>query len=84
MTAAAEVPAVAWAAAVSKGAGGSTALVASLVLGGTCLLPAISTSALHTGMQGCKLGCNSPPAVLGSKLHNSKALAVLAALCAKG
>lgn len=49
VTAVAEVPAVAWAAAVSKGLGGSTALVSSLVLGSACLLPSIITTALHAG-----------------------------------
>lgn len=42
---------MAWAAAVSKGFGGSKALVASLVLGCACLLPAIASSALHAGRQ---------------------------------
>jgi hypothetical protein len=37
VTAAAEVPAVAWAVAASKGFGGRNALVASLVLGCACL-----------------------------------------------
>lgn len=49
VTAVAEVPAVAWAAAVSKGFGGSTALVSSLVLGSACLLPSIISTALHAG-----------------------------------
>lgn len=49
VTAAAEAPAVAWAAGMSKGFGGRTALTASLVLGGACLLPLILDSALHAG-----------------------------------
>lgn len=48
-TAAAEVPAVVWAAAVSKGYGGHTALVSSLVLGCACLLPSIIGSMLPAG-----------------------------------
>lgn len=45
-TATAEVPAVAWAAAMSKGFGGRSALVSSLVLGCVCLAPAIVSTAL--------------------------------------
>lgn len=47
LTAAAEVPAVAWAAAASKSAGAKNALVASLALGCVCLLPPIVDSLLH-------------------------------------
>jgi len=46
ITATAEVPAVAWAAAMSKGFGGRSALVSSLVLGCVCLAPAIISTAL--------------------------------------
>lgn len=49
LTAAAELPAVAWAAAASRGFGGSKALVASLVLAAACLLPGIFDSVLHSG-----------------------------------
>lgn len=48
LTAAAELPAVAWAAAVSRGFGGSRALVASLVLAAACLLPGIFDSVVHS------------------------------------
>jgi hypothetical protein len=40
---------VAWAAAASRGFGGSKALVASLVLAAACLLPSIIDALLHSG-----------------------------------
>ena len=49
VTAAAEVPAVAWAALMSKGFGGRTALTSSLLLGAVCLLPLLLEGALQGG-----------------------------------